>query len=150
MTSATSQPSQVPHASGSLARLSPPRALVGDTGELMKEVCRSLRQQHDTSLLAALHLGTARLYLPRHVMDEMTVGLPIFAAETGAVAADAVERWETQYLPRIRVVDVAGDWGNGDPRVAAVKVRHERDLPTARLAVTLRCPVIAEDGDLVA
>lgn len=149
MTTATSQPSQVPHASGSLVRLSPPRALIGDTGELMKEVCRSLRQQHQTSLLAALHLGTVRMYIPRHVLDEMTVGLPIYTAETGAAAADAVERWDTQYLPRIRVVDVAGNWGNGDPRVAAVEARDQSDLPTARLAVTLRCPVITEDGDLV-
>ncbi|MEV0216569.1 hypothetical protein [Micromonospora sp. ALFpr18c] len=53
------------------APLSTSRILVGDTCALVNEVFEGTRRASLTSLLAALHHGAVRLYVPRHVLDEV-------------------------------------------------------------------------------
>lgn len=125
-----------------------PLVLAGDTGVLMNEVVRSLRQPHLTSLLSGLHRQVVRLYIASHVFAEMERDLPDFARERGC-ACNAFARWQADYLPWIRVVDVPSTWGLDDPAVQAVFGRHAVDGPTAQLASTLGCPTLAEDQDLV-
>lgn len=124
-------------------------ALVGDTGALMKDVCRSLRGEQFTSLLAGLQIGSGRLYIARHVQQEMNRNLPGFAHDRGHSPDAAVARWQEYYLPRTWIVDVPETWGQHHPGTAAVAARHDTDLPTARLATALTCPVVGEDRDLI-
>ena len=129
--------------------------LIADSGMLMGEVMQSSRPPPGsratgriTSLLWALHRGGAVLLLPRHVLEEVERDLPRRATQHDNVES-AYQRLRTLYLPRARIVDVPGDWGDGDPRVEAVVQRHAVDAPTARLAVALGYSfLMAEDPDL--
>ncbi|MGC5322694.1 hypothetical protein ACPXB5_28645 [Micromonospora arida] len=135
------------------APLSTSRILVGDTCALVNEVFEGTRRASLTSLLAALHHGAVRLYVPRHVLDE--VGRHIAADAQARVRPvdplTAQRRWHTLYAPHIRVVDVPDDWARNDFRVAAVDCRHSVDTPLAQLAVTVGPSwVLTEDPDLIA
>lgn len=125
-----------------------PRVLVGDTGVLMKDVLRSCRDPHMTSLQAGIHRGVARLYIASHVVGEMERDLAGFAFERGCVH-DALGRWHKEYLPWLYVVDVPRHWALHNPAVKAVMDRHPVDSPTAQLAAVLGCPTLAEDSDLL-
>jgi len=126
----------------------PPLVLVGDTGVLMKDVLRSCRDPHTTSLQSGMHRGVVRLYIASHVFEEVERDLPGFALDRGC-AQDALARWHKEYLPWLYVVDVPRHWGVDDPSVRAVMERHAVDGPTAQLAAVLGCPTLAEDPDLV-
>ncbi|MFG1849652.1 PIN domain-containing protein [Micromonospora carbonacea] len=133
--------------------LSTSRILIGDTCALVNEVFEGTRRATLTSLLAALHHEAVRLYVPRHVLEE--VGRHIAAdAQARVRPVDplaAQRRWDTLYAPHIRVVDVPDDWARNDPRVAAVDCRHPTDTPFAQLAVTVGPSwVLTEDPDLIA
>jgi hypothetical protein len=123
--------------------------LIADSGMLMGEVLQGSRGGgRITSLLWALHRSGAVLLLPRHVVEEVERDLPR-RAKAGDDVELAYRRLRTLYLPRARVIDVPPDWGEGDPRVAAVAARHPVDLPSARLAVALGvCFLLSEDKDL--
>lgn len=123
--------------------------MIADSGMLMGEVLQGSRGGgRITSLLWALHRGGAVLLLPRHVVEEVERDLPR-RAKPGDDIELAYRRLRTLYLPRARVIDVPPDWGEGDPRVAAVAARHPVDLPSARLAVALGvCFLLSEDKDL--
>lgn len=132
-----------------LLRLAHPRLWVGDTGPLMQEVVQALRLGALTSLLAALHHDSARLYVARHVLVEIERDLPRYALDRGADPAAALVWWKRFYLPYITVIDVPASWGGEDPRVKAVANRHPVDLPTAQLAAALApCHGLIEDPDL--
>jgi hypothetical protein len=129
--------------------------IIADTGMLMGEVLQSSRppegsraQGRITSLLWALHRQGAVLILPRHVLEEVERDLPRRAGPADDLEL-ARRRLHALYLSQARIVDVPGDWGDGDSRVQAVAQRHPADLPTARLAVALgHCFLLAEDPDL--
>ncbi|MEW1584634.1 hypothetical protein AB0283_04190 [Micromonospora vinacea] len=117
----------------------------------MNDVVQAARRQRLTSLVAALHLDSVLLYIPRHVLIELERDLPAYAQKLKRPVDPAVAEscWRNWYAPCIRVVDVPLEWGAGDERVKAVTERHEPDAPTARLAVALAdCYVITRDGDL--
>ena len=126
----------------------PPLVLVGDTGVLMKDVLRSCRDPHTTSLQSGMHRGVVRLYIASHVFEEVERDLPGFALDRGC-AQDALVRWHKEYLPWLYVVDVPPHWAVDDRSVRAVMERHAVDGPTAQLAAMLGCPTLAEDPDLV-
>lgn len=117
----------------------------------MNDVVQAARRERLTSLLAALHLDSVLLYIPRHVLIELERNLPMYSRKLKRPVdpALAMSCWSKWYAPCIRVVDVPRTWGAGDQRVQAVAERHQPDAPTARLAATLAdCYVLARDGDL--
>lgn len=125
----------------------------------MNDIVQAARREQLTSLLAALHLGSALLYIPRHVLIEVERDLAEYALKPRKPVDPecAMNWWRDSYAPCIRVVDVPDDWGTGDPRVEAVGNRHDpdappekfSDTPTARLALALaECLVICRDDDL--
>lgn len=146
----------LPYSAGvtvSRASLSTSRILVGDTCALVNEVFEGARRATLTSLLAALHHGAVRLYVPRHVLDEVVrhIASDARARVRPVDPLAAQRRWDTLYAPHIRVVDVPDDWARNDSRVAAVDCRHSTDTPFAQLAVTVGPSwVLTEDPDLIA
>lgn len=139
-----------PHRPALSVRVCAPHVWVGDSGPLMKDVCRSMRGRQVTSLLAALHYDAARLFIARHVLEEVEQHLPRFAAKATGDAAAALDCWRRVYLPYIRVVDVPQWWGAEHLGARRVSASDPDDHPTAQLAVALApCGVIAEDRDLI-
>jgi predicted nucleic acid-binding protein len=132
--------------------LSPSRVMVGDCCALVNEVFEGTKRKNLTSLLSALHHNTVRLYVPRHVLDELLRHIPA-DAQTRKPPLDpalAMERWNTLYAPHVRVVDVPNWWGRTDARVRAVDGRHCTDTPFAQLVTTIGpCWVLTEDPDLI-
>ncbi|MEU5943853.1 hypothetical protein ABZ807_32960 [Micromonospora sp. NPDC047548] len=137
----------------SIAPLNRSRVFVGDCSALVNEIIEGTRRQNLTSLLAALHQGVVRLYIPRHVLDELVRHIPE-EAQSRRRPVDplmALERWEILYAPYVRVVDVPREWARQDERVRAVDVRHSTDTPFAQLAAVIgQCWALTEDPDLVA
>ncbi|GLX93546.1 hypothetical protein Hesp01_14960 [Herbidospora sp. NBRC 101105] len=125
----------------------------------MNDIVQAARREKLTSLLAALHLESALLYIPRHVLIEVERDLAEYALKPRKPVnpESAMKWWRDSYAPYMRVVDVPDDWGADDPRVEAVGNRHDpnappekfSDAPTARLALALaECFVICRDDDL--
>lgn len=132
-----------------MIRLATPRIWVGDTGPLMQEIVQASRLDRLTSILAALHHDSARLYVAGHVLVEVERDLPTYSTGRGMDPKRALAWWHGYYLPYIRVVNVPENWGTEDPRVQGVANRHSVDLPTARLAAALApCHGLIEDADL--
>jgi len=134
----------------SLVRLAAPRLCVGDTCALMNEVLRFAHTGELTSLLVALHHDTARMFISRHVFDEVAEHLSRRAVESGIEPTKALVIWQHLFLPVIRVVDVPATWGRKDRRVRGVLTSDADDAPSARLAIALApCYVITDDSDLI-
>jgi predicted nucleic acid-binding protein len=132
--------------------LSRSRVLVGDCSALVNEIIEGTRRGNLTSLLAGLHHRAVRLYLPRHVLDELLRHIPVESVTRRQPVdpAVALEWWNTLYAPYARIVDVPADWAGADARVRAVDMRHSTDTPTAQLAATIGpCWTLTEDPDLI-
>ena len=100
-------------------------------------------------MMVALYQDTVRLFVARHVLDEVERDLPDYAASVRVDPELAVTQWRQRYKPFIRVVDVPAPWGEGSPYVQAVFAQHAVDAPTPRLATALADSyVLAEDPDL--
>jgi len=122
--------------------------LIADAGMFMGEIARSCRDGGTTtSLLWALHMEGAKLYLPREIVDEVTNRLH---RRAGPNTELALSRFTRFYLPHAIIVDeVPATWGQHDERVQALALRDPTDLPSARLSVAIGAFLLAEDPDLV-
>lgn len=126
----------------------PTPIFVADAGMFMGEIVRSCRNGGTTtSMLWALHMEGARLYLPLDIVDEVTNNLH---RRAGSDTELALARFESLYLPHAIIVDeVPANWGQHDERVQALALRDPSDLPSARLSVAIGAFLLAEDPDLV-
>jgi hypothetical protein len=77
-------------------RLAPPSLLIGDTGALMGEVVQSTRRGYLTSLMVALYHDSVRLFIARHVLDEVERDLPGYAAGLRVDPKLAMTRWNAR------------------------------------------------------
>jgi hypothetical protein len=121
---------------------------IADAGMFMGEIVRSCRDGGTTtSMLWALHMQGARLYLPRAIVEEVTARLHRRAGPDTELALD---RFARLYLPHAIIVDeVPTSWGQHDKRVQALALRDPSDLPSARLSVAIGAFLLSEDPDLV-
>ncbi len=121
-----------------------------DTGPLRHDLFRLIRRQPErTRLWQALHLGAARVFATPNVIGEIDRDLPMHAAKANVELELARTQWETQYRPRLRVVDVADlvpELGD-HPDVLTVYARGS-DGPLALLTALLGVRAWTEDNDL--
>lgn len=118
-----------PHRPALSVRGGAPHVWVGDSGPLMSDARRSMRGPQVTSLLAALHGGTAHLFIARHVLEEVEQHLPRFATKATGDATAALDCWRQVYLPYIRVVDVPQWWGAEHPGLDGSSLRTPTITP---------------------
>jgi predicted nucleic acid-binding protein len=133
---------------GASLRGHPTPILITDAGMFMGEIVRSCRDGGTTtSMLWALHMAGAKLYLPREIVEEVTNRL---YRRAGCDTELALERFARFYLPHAIIVDeVPSRWGQHDERVQSLALRDPSDLPSARLSVAIGAFLLAEDPDLV-
>jgi len=133
---------------GASLRGHPTPIFIADAGMFMGEIVRSCRNGGTaTSMLWALHMEGAKLYLPRDIVEEVTKRLHRRAGPDTELALD---RFTRLYLPHAIIVDeVPPAWGQHDERVQALALRDPSDLPSARLSVAIGAFLFSEDPDLV-
>ena len=129
--------------------------LVLDTHALGRDLGRRARCGR-TILVSGACSGVLRLFVSRHVVDEVSEYMERWA-ELGQRPLDEVEAlWAHEYLPLLRVVDVPAGPLYADER-ARVDVLATRthplgdpdDVPTAILGLLLDAPVLSQDEKLL-
>lgn len=123
--------------------------VVPDTCVIGRDIARACRTGR-TVLISAANSRALRLYCPEHVIDEVFRRGEEFA-ERGEVQADVYfKRFNTEYLPLLRVVP-----DDGVPlsvlspdehrRVAPLIARGSKDVPSVVLALALGAFYLTED-----
>jgi hypothetical protein len=101
-----------------------------------------------SALSHAVAAGAVRLYGKPDLLDEIDEHLPDFAALYG-MDADLAELFVADYLPRLRLVDLAGVVLE-EPGFSQVATRDPDDVPTARLLRLLDpALLLTRDRDLI-
>lgn len=89
-------------------------------------------------------MGTVRVFIAPHQLDEVRRHLPRVAAQAGVDPAKAIHTFESTYAPILCQVDTTGMLAD-DPLVAEVAEVDGADVDTARLAVLLGVRVVTEN-----
>ena len=121
-------------------RLSPVPVVV-DADLLIRNIGYGVREGTDESLITNARPGYARaggipLYATTAVAAEVERHLHEVARRCERPEQEVIAVWNDVFRPRIVFVPVRGDELD-DPRIAAVRRLHEKDAPTAALAVLL-------------
>jgi hypothetical protein len=124
------------------------RPAVVDANALVSDVFYAAVHDGQSALLDLARFGSVRLFTSAHIYGKVYERLPKLAL-TGAGRDrldSAIRTWETEYLPRLRFVQVP-DHLLSSPRVAAVP--DPEDRPIAALAFLLAPTVLfSEDAHL--
>lgn len=140
------EPEQIP-TSGPFA-ITP---LAMDANSLASDVFYAAANQGHSALLDAAGLGVSRMFAPTHIYRRVYSLLPELAyGPRAALLDEAVRLWETEYLRRVRFVDMR-DVTIEDPRVQLIAQRDPEDEPVAKLAALLGpCRLMSQDNDFIA
>ncbi len=129
-----------------------PCPVVADTNVLLRDVAKACRQERRTILVNVANTGAVRLFCARHVLDEFAAHAARYAARRGVPFDVYIRRWESEYLPFLRLVTPAE--GLLDPaeaeRVALLDHgpparRDPDDVPSAVLALHLGAFYLSTD-----
>ena len=140
----SAQPEEIP-ASGPLAI----KPVVVDANALASDAYYAAAHRGHSSLLLTAGLGTIRLFTPTHIFGKVYAELDKLAySPRTELRQEATRIWETEYLRKLRFVDVSGVMID-DPRVLATAMRDEEDEPVAKLAALLGpCILLSHDKHL--
>jgi hypothetical protein len=114
-----------------------------DTSVLFKEL-HGLAKGHQPRLLSAARSGTAILYVPRNVAEEVPAKLDRIASAAQVPVESVETAWWDDYGPHIRVVDAVP--ALTDERRRGLSDEDADDLPFAD-AVALMGPILAFSED---
>jgi len=122
--------------------------VVLDTNIILRDMAYPVRTGRRTNLVHSALAGSFRLFVARHVIDEVEEKLSGFIHGRKLDEQRAWEVWRADYLPLLRVVDVPDDIA--DERVAQVGSVDADDVPTARLTLLIApCNAISGDNALI-
>ncbi|WP_298387635.1 PIN domain-containing protein [Ferrimicrobium sp.] len=128
-----------------LGYLVPP--IVVDANVLRNDILYSCRNDRRTSLVVATNAGFLRMFCAEHVIEEVDEHSQRWAREGGIDGALFLDRWQGEYLPLLRCVDVPS--GLLTESEAQAIARLERidpdDVPSATLARLLGAFYLSED-----
>ncbi|MHB1521355.1 MAG: PIN domain-containing protein [Ferrimicrobium sp.] len=121
--------------------------VVVDANVLRNDVLYSCRKNRRTSLVTATNLGFLRMFCAEHVIEEVNEHLPRWTREGGVDKLSFVDRWEQEYLPLIRCVDVPNDLLTESEAEALGELGRidPDDVPSATLARLLGAFYLSED-----
>ena len=128
-----------------LGYLVPP--IVVDANVLRNDILYSCCKDHRTTLVTATNAGFLRMFCAEHVIEEVNEHSQRWAREGGIDGALFLDRWQGEYLPLLRCVDVPS--GLLTESEAGEIARLERidpdDVPSATLARLLGAFYLSED-----
>lgn len=127
--------------------------LVLDTHVLGGDLARRARCGR-TILASGAISGVLRLFAGRHVVAEVREHMSVWAELAERSEAEVEELWQSEYLPLVRVVDVAAaplypdEWARIQI-LADEQLGDPDDVPTAVLGLLLDAPVLSYDEKLL-
>lgn len=121
--------------------------IVADANVLRNDILYSCRKDCRTTLVTATNAGFLRLFCAEHVIAEVEEHLPRWAREGGVDGARFLNRWQGEYLPLLRCVDVASDLLTESEAQAIAQLERidPDDVPSATLARLLGAFYLSED-----
>jgi predicted nucleic acid-binding protein len=127
--------------------------VVADANILCRDVLRACRYDQRTILVNATNSGMIRLYVARHVLDEVVEHAADWTGGTDVTESAFVDRWQRDYLPLLRMVEVEDGLLSQEEldRIALLdhgpspKVCDPDDVPTATLALQLGAFLLSRD-----
>lgn len=121
--------------------------VVPDTNWIRNDLLYAVRKGRRTAFVTAANVGVIRLFCAPHVIEEMFEHLAEWC-EGKVSASDALERWEAEYLPLLRVVDPPSGLlsATEQERVNALEEQDPDDLPSVTLAIVLRATYLSRDN----
>jgi predicted nucleic acid-binding protein len=130
--------------------------VVADANVLCRDIFRACRQQGHTVLVNAVNAGMMRLYGARHVIDEVDEHAEEWCEEEGMPVDKFLDRWETNYVPLIRLVDIQDGLLSPAEQERIDLLDHgppelwdPDDVPTATLALQLGAFLLSQDAKLL-
>jgi hypothetical protein len=128
-----------------------PFVVVLDASRLRDDVLGACRRQCRTTLITAANTGDHRLFAAEHVIDEVLEHAPRWCQETGVELDAFLTRWQEEYLPVIRVVDVDGALLEMLSPGERARVERHRcvdpdDVPSITLAILLQGLYLSHDS----
>ena len=125
--------------------------VVLDASRLRDDVLGACRRQCRTTLITAANTGDHRLFAAEHVIDEVLEHAPRWCQEAGVEVDAFFARWQEEYLPVIRVVDVDDDLLEMLSPDERVRVERHRcidpdDVPSVTLAILLQGLYLSHDA----
>ena len=125
-----------------------PIPVIVDTSGLRTGLDHQLRQGRLPACLWSSDRGEVRLFIESETLEEARRRLTRFAGQFEVPELDLQEIFESDWRPRLRVVDLPSALRSLDARAAAVQARDATDYPTAALAALLSpCIVLTGDKD---
>ncbi|MFB8089609.1 PIN domain-containing protein [Streptomyces sp. NPDC055992] len=139
----------VPSARRTLYQRGPLRRALLDTSVLTTDIIAATRRQEPSSFVAGAQAGTVRCLIPVHVREEVPRVLADRHREGGRFdLKQALELWQSRYMPVLYVVDTAGL--PMTPEAQVLVGRDPSDVPMLLLAgVIAPVVIIGTDRDLV-
>lgn len=126
----------------------PAGVVVVDANALRSDVLYGCRKAHRTTLVTAANEGLLRLYAAAHVVAEVAEHYQRWCAE-GQVSAEVFwQRWQSEYLPLLRIVEVpTGLLSIAETqRVQRLAAVDPDDLPSVTLTLLLGGFFLSEDA----
>jgi hypothetical protein len=126
--------------------------IVADTDDLQRDLVRACRNDERTILINAANSKSIRIFCAEHVLDEVERQEDECADRANVPVSAIRARWERDYLPLLRLVDVRNVFldPNEAERIALLDdgpdhLRDSSDVPTAILALQLGAFVLSTD-----
>ncbi len=125
--------------------------LVVDANILIRDACHRSEDPRGSALRRVIGDGHLAVCVTPEVISEVEAHLPRVASRRGRDPGTALALWHDDYRPRIAIrTERPAHSECADPRITALAVRDSDDVPTAELALALRCAaIISDDLDLV-
>lgn len=131
---------------GALLRAEVP-PVVPDANILRRDILRACRHNERTILVNAANSGMLRLFCAQHVIDEVEEHAEDWTRGTDVLLEPFHDRWERDYLPLLRQVDVQDGLLSQveQSRIEMLKSSDADDVPTATLALHLGAFLLSTD-----
>lgn len=121
--------------------------IVVDANVLRNDILYSCRKDRRTTLVAATNAGSLRMFCAEHVIEEVNEHSPRWAREGSIDGALFLNRWQDEYLPLVRCVDVPNGLLTESEagEIAQLERIDPDDVPSATLARLLGAFYLSED-----
>lgn len=121
--------------------------VVVDANVLRNDILYSCRKDRRTTLVAATNAGFLRMFCAEHVIEEVNEHSQRWAREGGIDVALLINRWQDEYLPLLRCVDIPNGLLTESEagEIAQLERIDPDDVPSATLARLLGAFYLSED-----
>lgn len=125
--------------------------IVPDANVLKNDISRACRQKGPTVLVNGANNAAFRLFCAEHVIEEVYEHGPEWAESKQIGTQEFMARWESEYLPLIRVVkrcELLEDLLTADERtrISILKAKDPDDVPSACLSLVLGAFYLTQDN----